>query len=135
MMRGIYTCYCVHKMINDARSVHFQLKRAYRMMVVSAQYRTPLSFTEETFKAAANSLKRIEKCMTKMNEVISSGHEVTFEESNGYRFIIFVDSDIICAINEVPKTYYWCTFCLLIFYSISMQVRCRKIGANCKNWL
>ena len=98
-MRGIYICYCVHKMLDDARSIYFQLKRAYRMMVVSAQYRSPLSFTEETFRAAANSLKRIEKCMMKMNEVISSGNEVTAEDSNGYIFNIFIDSDIIRVIN------------------------------------
>ena len=60
-------------------------------MVVSAQYRSPLSFTEETFKAAANSLKRIEKCISKMNEVISSGNAITAKDSNRYQ--IHVDSD------------------------------------------
>ena len=43
--------------------------RAYRMMVLSAQYRSPLSFTAETLKSAANSLKRVEKLVKKLEEV------------------------------------------------------------------
>ena len=43
--------------------------RAFRFMVVSAQYRGPLNFTPETLKAAISSLKRIDRAVTRLSEV------------------------------------------------------------------
>ena len=58
------------------------------MMVVTAQYRSPLSFTEETFKAAKNSLKRVEKCTTNLRRITSKGSDVVGEDTN--RFYITI---------------------------------------------
>ena len=52
------------------------------MMVVSSQYRSPLSFTADTFKSAANSLKRIEKLLRKL-EALSSSTAV-YREDNSF---------------------------------------------------
>jgi len=43
--------------------------RAFRFMVISAQYRNPLNFTPETFNAACSSLKRIDKVLDQLNAV------------------------------------------------------------------
>jgi cysteinyl-tRNA synthetase len=40
--------------------------RAFRFMVVSAQYRNPLNFSPETFNAACSSLKRIDKLIAQL---------------------------------------------------------------------
>lgn len=55
--------------------------RAFRFMVVSAQYRAPLNFTPETLKAAINSLKRIDRVVGRLAK-IAAGEE-TLEPSTG----------------------------------------------------
>lgn len=46
--------------------------RAYRYLVVSSQYRNPLSFTDAAMKASKNALKRMDKVMSKLEEIISN---------------------------------------------------------------
>ena len=46
--------------------------RAFRFMVVTAQYRSPLNFTPETLKAASNGLKRIDKAITNLRLIIDN---------------------------------------------------------------
>jgi len=46
--------------------------RAFRFLIVSAQYRNPLNFTPETFQAAINSLKRIDKLVGRLSDFIQS---------------------------------------------------------------
>lgn len=57
--------------------------RAFRFLIVSAQYRNPLNFTPETFQAAINSLKRIDKLVDRLNEFIQSVGSTSFGESKG----------------------------------------------------
>ena len=45
--------------------------RAYRYLVVSSQYRNPLSFTEEAMKAAKSALSRLDAIMAQLNEMLS----------------------------------------------------------------
>lgn len=45
--------------------------RAYRYLVVSSQYRNPLSFTDEAIKAARSAIKRIDDAMKMIEKVIS----------------------------------------------------------------
>ena len=46
--------------------------RAFRYMIVTAQYRSQLNFTPDTLSAAANSLKRIDKVVAKLEQLSSS---------------------------------------------------------------
>lgn len=46
--------------------------RAFRFMVVTSQYRSPLNFNPDTLKAASNSLKRIDKLMNNLVTSLSS---------------------------------------------------------------
>jgi cysteinyl-tRNA synthetase len=57
--------------------------RAFRFLIVSAQYRNPLNFTPETFQAAINSLKRIDKLIDRLNEFIQSVGSTSFGENKG----------------------------------------------------
>jgi cysteinyl-tRNA synthetase len=41
--------------------------RAFRFMVVTSQYRSPLNFNPDTLKAASNSLKRIDKLLNNLD--------------------------------------------------------------------
>ena len=45
--------------------------RAYRYLVVSSQYRNPLSFTEEAMKAAKSALSRLDAIMAQLNKMLS----------------------------------------------------------------
>jgi len=47
--------------------------RAFRFMVVTAQYRNPLNFTPDTLKAAINSLRRIDKLVNELTQAASGG--------------------------------------------------------------
>ena len=49
--------------------------RAFRYMVVSSQYRTPLNFNEHTLKAALNSLKRIDKLVVKLEAAADNSND------------------------------------------------------------
>lgn len=55
--------------------------RAFRFLIVSAQYRNPLNFTPETFQAAINSLKRIDKLVGRLNDFIKSIGSTSFGDS------------------------------------------------------
>lgn len=55
--------------------------RAFRFLIVSAQYRNPLNFTPETFQAAINSLKRIDKLVSKLNDLMKSVGKTSFGDS------------------------------------------------------
>lgn len=57
--------------------------RAFRFLIVSAQYRNPLNFTPETFQAAINSLKRIDKLVGRLNDFIQSVGSTSFGDSKG----------------------------------------------------
>ena len=46
--------------------------RAYRYLVVSSQYRNPLSFTEQAMKASKNAIKRMDKIKAQLEETLSS---------------------------------------------------------------
>jgi len=46
--------------------------RAFRFMVVTAQYRNPLNFNAETLQSAINSMKRIDRLVENMKSMISS---------------------------------------------------------------
>eukprot|EP01041_Mallomonas_annulata_P001225 gene1225-2380_t len=46
--------------------------RAFRFMVVSAQYRAPLNFSPDTFEAASRSLRRIDVLINKLETIIAS---------------------------------------------------------------
>lgn len=43
--------------------------RAFRYLVVSAQYRSPINFNEESINSAKNSLKRLDKLVAKLEEM------------------------------------------------------------------
>ena len=45
--------------------------RAFRFLVVTSQYRSPLNFSPETFKSALQSLKRIDKIALKLQTIIA----------------------------------------------------------------
>jgi len=50
--------------------------RAYRYLVVSSQYRNPLSFTETALKASKKALKRMDKAREQLYEVMKSDSRV-----------------------------------------------------------
>lgn len=50
--------------------------RAYRYLVVSSQYRNPLSFTEEAMKAAKGALSRLDAIITLLNDTLSHKNEI-----------------------------------------------------------
>jgi len=57
--------------------------RAYRYLVVSSQYRNPLSFTEKALNAAKGALKRLDKVKLQIDEALTShnGEDVTESDS------------------------------------------------------
>lgn len=57
-----------------------QQVRAYRYLVVSSQYRNPLSFTPEVMAAAQKTVTRIDKVMSQINESLE-GQEIREDES------------------------------------------------------
>jgi cysteinyl-tRNA synthetase len=50
--------------------------RAYRYLVMSSQYRNPLSFTPEVMKAAKKSLKRIDAVNEQINKALTESDEI-----------------------------------------------------------
>lgn len=68
------------KTLRDIAQTPFDA-RAFRYMVVSAQYRSQLNFTPETLKAAQQSLKRIDKVIAKLEEAIAGGSSSSSEEA------------------------------------------------------
>jgi cysteinyl-tRNA synthetase len=55
--------------------------RAYRYLVVSSQYRNPLSFTEEAMKAAKGALSRLDSIITLLNDTLNHKNEVDDNET------------------------------------------------------
>jgi len=49
--------------------------RAYRYLVVSSQYRNPLSFTDAALGAAKGALKRLDRARSMISEALSKGEE------------------------------------------------------------
>lgn len=56
--------------------------RAYRYLIVSSQYRNPLSFTEAAMGAAKGALKRIDNVMKQINDALQ-GYEKVQSEGEG----------------------------------------------------
>ena len=48
--------------------------RAYRYLVVSSQYRNPLSFTDAAMKASKSAIKRMDKVYDSLTEALGSNH-------------------------------------------------------------
>lgn len=48
--------------------------RAYRYLVVSSQYRNPLSFTETALKASKKALKRMDKARGQLHGILNSSN-------------------------------------------------------------
>ena len=51
--------------------------RAFRYLVITSQYRNPLNFNEETFPAAKNSLKRIDKVIHRIIQLITQNNHAS----------------------------------------------------------
>jgi cysteinyl-tRNA synthetase len=58
-----------------------QQVRAYRYLVMSSQYRNPLSFTPEVMAASEKTLNRIDKTMAQISQALS-GVEPEYNESS-----------------------------------------------------
>ena len=56
--------------------------RAYRYLVVSSQYRNPLSFTEEAMKAAKGALSRLDNVMPLLEDALKDYNEEESSESS-----------------------------------------------------
>ena len=56
--------------------------RAYRYLVVSSQYRNPLSFTEKALSAAKGALKRLDKVKLQIDEALAAATDVTDTSSS-----------------------------------------------------
>ena len=52
-------------------------QRAYRYLVVSSQYRNPLSFTDQAMQASKNAIRRLDKVRTELSRLLAEG------EANG----------------------------------------------------
>lgn len=55
--------------------------RAYRYLVVSSQYRNPLSFTEAALGAAKGALKRMDNIMKQLNDAVGENNDLATIES------------------------------------------------------
>ncbi len=68
--------------------------RAYRYLVVSSQYRNPLSFTEEAMKAAKGALSRLDAIITLLNDTLNHKNVVDDNETSSE------DSDISSIVSN-----------------------------------
>jgi cysteinyl-tRNA synthetase len=68
-----------------------QQVRAYRYLVMSSQYRNPLSFTPQVMDAAKSALKRIDNVMEEISEALQNNEEDA------------MNTDSALANKEVPK--------------------------------
>ena len=55
--------------------------RAFRYLVVSSQYRSPLAFTEQVLKSAKSTIKRLDSLCSKLRRVISEDNNGSSSES------------------------------------------------------
>lgn len=69
------------KTLRDIATTPFDA-RAFRFMVVTAQYRGQLNFTPDTLQSASNSLKRIDKVIKRMRDIIV-GNDIANGEKKG----------------------------------------------------
>ncbi|KAL7550426.1 hypothetical protein ACHAWF_013658 [Thalassiosira exigua] len=67
--------------------------RAYRYLVVSSQYRNPLSFTDAALGAAKGALKRLDRVKVTIDEALSKGDDVVDASAEG-------DSDIVATVER-----------------------------------
>ena len=58
--------------------------RAFRYMVVTAQYRSPLNFMPDSLTSARQSLKRLDKFSMKIKAIADSGEVITSVETDAY---------------------------------------------------
>lgn len=56
--------------------------RAFRYLVVTSQYRSPLNFSPDTFKSALQSLKRIDKVVTSLQSILVTSKSQQQMQSN-----------------------------------------------------
>ncbi|KAL7449781.1 hypothetical protein ACHAWC_002758 [Mediolabrus comicus] len=69
--------------------------RAYRYLVVSSQYRNPLSFTEAALNAAKGALKRLDRVRDMIRDVLSDGNIDGGENSSSSSAIVaLVDKEL-----------------------------------------
>lgn len=62
--------------------------RAYRYLVVSSQYRNPLSFTEKALRAAKGALKRLDKVKLQIDEAITSHGDDVIESDSAIASVV-----------------------------------------------
>jgi cysteinyl-tRNA synthetase len=62
--------------------------RAYRYLVVSSQYRNPLSFTEKALNAAKGALKRLDKVKLQIDEALASATDIADTSSSEIATIV-----------------------------------------------
>jgi len=67
--------------------------RAYRYLVVSSQYRNPLSFTDAALGAAKGALKRLDRVKVMISDALSKGEDSTNKGDKG-------DSDIVATVEK-----------------------------------
>lgn len=67
------------KTLRDIATTPFDA-RAFRFMVVTAQYRSQLNFTPDTLKSASNSLKRIDKVVKRVRDIIDNSDSANSEK-------------------------------------------------------
>ena len=68
--------------------------RAYRYLVVSSQYRNPLSFTEAALNAAKGALKRLDRVRDMIRDVLSDGKIEGGESSSSSAIVALVDKEL-----------------------------------------
>ncbi|KAL3783686.1 hypothetical protein HJC23_000095 [Cyclotella cryptica] len=68
--------------------------RAYRYLVVSSQYRNPLSFTEAALSAAKGALKRLDKVKAMMAEALDKGEDTADTNTSESAIIATVDKEL-----------------------------------------
>jgi len=67
--------------------------RAYRYLIVSSQYRNPLSFTDAALGAAKGALKRLDRAKAMINDALSKGVDGADSSDSG-------DSDIVATVDK-----------------------------------
>ena len=91
--------------------------RAYRYLIVSSQYRNPVTFTETAMNAAKNAIKRIDKVVNQLEEAVavvesSESTTTTTDSSNSGRSNSDLAKDVVPAAME--------NFCAAILDDLSM---------------
>lgn len=79
--------------------------RAFRFMIVSAQYRAPLNFSPEAFSAAVSSLKRIDKAVAALKDASNSETRGETEDLSGAKLNQFMEDfeSALCDDINTPR--------------------------------